>query len=261
MPDPGQLARRTLPTLGRIRARRDDPGAGEVLDQAWRLARRNGTLPALGPAGLARIEWCWLAGRTQDAREQVDVLLSRTDTVAGLRLRGELLRYLQRAGWPAEPFPGCPPEWAAGLRGDWREAAATFARIGDPYEEALELGVSGDVPAALSGLATLDRLGAVAAARWVRSRLRALGVARIPRGRQPTTRANPEGLTTRQLDVLALLADGLTNAEIAARLVVSTRTVDHHVSAILATLGVTSRREAARRAQQLDLAGGRPRGG
>ena len=67
---------------------------------------------------------------------------------------------------------------------------------------------------------------------------------RLPRGPVPTTRSNPAGLTERQLDVLALLAKGLTNGEIAARLVVSTRTVDHHVSAVLAKLGVTTRREA-----------------
>ncbi|HVH22238.1 MAG TPA: helix-turn-helix transcriptional regulator, partial [Pseudonocardia sp.] len=61
-----------------------------------------------------------------------------------------------------------------------------------------------------------------------------------------STRANPAGLTQRQLDVLDLLADGLTNAEIAERLVVSVRTVDSHVAAVLAKLGVRTRREAAR---------------
>ena len=61
----------------------------------------------------------------------------------------------------------------------------------------------------------------------------------------------PAGLTPRQLEVLSLLSEGLTNAEIADRLVVSPRTVDHHVAAVLTKLGATTRREAARRAVEL----------
>jgi DNA-binding NarL/FixJ family response regulator len=71
-------------------------------------------------------------------------------------------------------------------------------------------------------------------------------VSRVPRRPLPRTRANPAGLTDRQVEVPGLLADGLTNAEIADRLVVSVRTVDHHVAAILSKLNVGSRREAAR---------------
>jgi DNA-binding NarL/FixJ family response regulator len=101
----------------------------------------------------------------------------------------------------------------------------------------------------LGALAVLDRLGAQAAATLARRELRRLGVSHLPR---PRTRTNPAGLTDRQLEVLGLLAEGLTNAEIADRLVVSVRTVDHHVAAILAKLNVTSRREAARAASNLD---------
>ena len=76
---------------------------------------------------------------------------------------------------------------------------------------------------------------------------------RIPRGPRRTTRANPAGLTARQLEVLALIAEGLTNAEIADRLVVSQRTAEHHVAAVLAKLGTATRRDAARRAAELRL--------
>ncbi len=89
----------------------------------------------------------------------------------------------------------------------------------------------------------LDAMGADGAAARVRAELRATGMP-VPRGPRPTTRANPAGLTQRQLAVLALLREGLTNAEIAERLVVSVRTVDHHVAAVLNKLGVRSRREA-----------------
>jgi DNA-binding NarL/FixJ family response regulator len=83
--------------------------------------------------------------------------------------------------------------------------------------------------------------------------LRELGVVSVPRGRIATTRAHPAGLTARQADVLALLAEGLSNADIADRLVISARTADHHVSAILAKLSVRSRREAAVVAQRMGL--------
>ena len=151
-------------------------------------------------------------------------------------------------------FPGCSPEWAAGITGDWSQAATEWEKIGDPYERALELASANLAEPCLEALDVLDGLGAVAAARVVRATLRELGVTRIPRGRLRATRENPGGLTQRQVDVLALLATGLTNAEIAERLVVSTRTVDHHVSAILTRLEVGSRRDAARLATELGLA-------
>lgn len=76
---------------------------------------------------------------------------------------------------------------------------------------------------------------------------------RVPRGPRRATRTNPAGLTDRQLAVLALLGDGLTNAEVAERLVVSVRTVEHHVAAVLAKLGVHSRRDAAAAAHELGI--------
>jgi DNA-binding NarL/FixJ family response regulator len=171
-------------------------------------------------------------------------------------VRGELLRYVARAGLGGEPFEGCPEGYAAGLRGDWRAAAAAWQRVGDPYEQALELAGSGEVAPTLKALRMLNGLGATSPASLVRQRLKDLGVQRVPRGARTVTRANPAGLTRRQVDVLVLLVDGMTNAEIAQRLVVSVRTVDHHVSAILGKLGVPTRRAAAAAAGSLGLAAG-----
>ena len=100
-----------------------------------------------------------------------------------------------------------------------------------------------------------DGIGAAPAARLARRRLRELGVSGVRRGPRPETRANPLGLTQRQVEVLALLAEGLTNTEIAERLFVSPKTVDHHVSAVLTKLDVSSRREAAALAVELGIAG------
>jgi DNA-binding NarL/FixJ family response regulator len=88
------------------------------------------------------------------------------------------------------------------------------------------------------------------AARRLRAELRERGE-RVPRGPRPSTAADPTGLTARQLEVLALLADGLSNAQIADRLSLSVKTVDHHVSAVLGKLGVPSRGLAAAAARRL----------
>ena len=105
----------------------------------------------------------------------------------------------------------------------------------------------------MEALEILDGMGASAASRVVRQRLRGLGVTRFPRVRNTVATARESKLTDRQLEVLALLAEGLTNAEIADRLVVSVRTVDHHVSAILTRLGAPTRRDAVRMAADLRL--------
>jgi DNA-binding CsgD family transcriptional regulator/tetratricopeptide (TPR) repeat protein len=251
VPEPGILGRETLPHLGRLLMRRGHPDAVPLLDQAWELAVSADILPVLVPAGLAHIERAWLAGEPEPEWDRATLLLERTNRPGATRYRGELLRYVKRCGWPVKEFAGCRPEHALGLRGDWAGAAEAWRRLGDPYEQALELADSGQAKPTLEALRLLDDLGAEPAARIVRARLRALGVTRVPRGPREATREHPAGLTERQADVLAMLGDGLTNAEIAARLVVSVRTVDHHVSAILAKLGVQNRRDAARAAIDL----------
>ena len=77
----------------------------------------------------------------------------------------------------------------------------------------------------------------------------------MQRGPRPSTRQNAAGLTARELEVLGLLAEGLRNAEIAERLFLATRTVDHHVSAILRKLPARSRTEASAEAQRLGFLG------
>ena len=120
------------------------------------------------------------------------------------------------------------------------------------YDRALMLSLLEDEDALDEAIAIARRLGAEPLAKRVARRMRELGL-RVPLGPREATRANPAGLTARQVEVLTLLVEGLTNAEIAERLVVSPRTAEHHVAAVLTKLGATSRREAARRASELRL--------
>jgi DNA-binding CsgD family transcriptional regulator/tetratricopeptide (TPR) repeat protein len=250
--DPGVLDRHALPTLARLAVRRGRDDAEAAIVAARSNAKRADSLLALVPTAAAEAEHAWLTGRPATGLLST-ALLPRVEPVGRERDRGELLRYLRRLGEPVEAFPGCPKEYAAGLRGDWRAAASAWEHIGDPYERALELAESGEVAPTLEALADFDRLGARPAAGWARRRLRELGVATVPRGPQPATRHNPAGLTSRQVDILRLLATGRTNAEIAQTLFLSVRTVDHHVSAVLQKLEVTSRREAAQIAVRLGV--------
>jgi DNA-binding NarL/FixJ family response regulator len=140
--------------------------------------------------------------------------------------------------------------------GRWLEAAEAWARAGCPYERAAAMAESQDPDQMLIALGLLDELGARPLAARVRARLRELGVTRVPRGPLEETRGNPAGLTARQVDVLRLLGQGCTNAQIADRLVLSVRTVDSHVAAVLDKLGVRDRRDAAARAAELGVLGG-----
>jgi len=249
--DPGMLGRETVPILARVLVRRGSAEAPEWLALAARYAARADVLEWLVPTGVAHIEHAWLTGDRGQAGLYPELLLERTDRPGMLVQRGELLVYLRRLGYPAEPFPGCPEPYVSTLRGDWRSAADAWLSQGNPYEHAVELAGSGQVEPTLKALRVLDGLGAEPAVAIVRSRLRDMGVARLPRRPQPGTLTNPAGLTDRQLEILRLVATGLSNAEIAHRLVVSPRTVDHHVSAVLQKLGVQTRRDAAARAAEL----------
>jgi len=155
------------------------------------------------------------------------------------------------AGLEREPAAATGP-YDAMARRDWPAAADRFGAIGWEYDRALMLSLLDDEAALTDALQTARRLGAGPLTRRITERMRALDI-RVPRGPRMTTRANPAGLTARQVEVLALIAEGLTNAEIADRLVVSQRTAEHHVAAVMAKLGAPSRRDAARRAADQGL--------
>ncbi|WP_143465623.1 helix-turn-helix transcriptional regulator [Kribbella sp. ALI-6-A] len=245
---PAQIIAYTV--LGRLRARRGDPDVSGPLATAWRLAQQTGDLQRLWPAVAARAEAEWMSG----GGEPLDAgITSRVGEAAQL---GEDLAAEVRATYELALRLRHP--WAVGELGCWLGvelpdfAAAPYRtgegwrELGCPFEAALVLAAGDDPERQVAGLQELQQLGARAAADLVARQLRREGLVRLPRGPRPTTRENPAGLTDRETEVLALVAQQLRNTEIGARLHISAKTVDHHVSAVLGKLGVSTRQEAGR---------------
>ncbi len=248
-----------LAALGRIRIRRGEV-EGETcrdeasIDEAYRLAAPTNELQRLVLALGPRAEAAWLQGRV--ASPVVDDLarayeLGRKHPDSWIQ--GELAFWLWRHDRLHEVPGDIAKPFALQMRGDWQAAARAWQEIGCPYEQAMALADSDEEQPLRAALAIFERLGAAPMAAIVRRKLRAQGVRGIPRGAQERTRQNPCGMTNRQLKVLGLLAEGRRNADIARRLFVAEKTVDHHVSAVLAKLGVRSRGEAVAAAARLGL--------
>jgi DNA-binding CsgD family transcriptional regulator len=252
---------RMLTLVGRVRARRGAPDAWPPLDEALRRIAA-GELQELVPLHAARAEAAWLDGDVERTRAEAEAglpLAHEPSSMPSPWTWAELAFWRWRAGGSAGLPADIPEPYRLHAAGRYRDAAASWRSIGGVYEAALALADSGAEVDVREALGTFQGLGAAPMARRTTERLRAMGVRHIPRGPRPATRGNPGGLTERELEVLALLEEGLRNAEIADRLVVSQKTVDHHVSAILAKLGVASRIEAASVARDLGLQHGERR--
>jgi DNA-binding CsgD family transcriptional regulator len=211
-------------------------------------------LDRIAQVDAARAEAAWLGGDHES-------IASVTDTAFALAVDrmepwslGELAYWRWRAGLSDElPLESAAEPYRASIAGNWKRATQLWREIGCPYEAALTLADSDDESDLRQAHDELQALGARPAAAIVARRLREKGVRGVPRGPRPSTRENPAGLTARELEVLAHVAQGMRNGQIADRLVVSEKTVDHHVSAILRKLGVRTRGEASAAAARMGM--------
>jgi len=233
-----------LTVLGHIRVRRGDPAASPLLDEALQLALPTRSMLRVGPVVAARVE----AARLRDDHEAcIEAIQPLASLGEQSQYRGwvmaEIVCQLRRAGIDQELPNICPAPYALQFAGRWREAADAWRSLSCPYEEASAL-AEGDTEAQRVALAQFESLGADPMATRLRRELRESGVRGVPRGQRASTQSNPHALTEREIEVLRLLCDGLRNAQIAERLCRSVRTVDHHVAAIFAKLGASTRTEA-----------------
>jgi len=244
-PATATLAWRVSATL---QARRGRSEARSGLDRMWSLAETSELLTVMDPAAATLAEYMWLSGEDDPAWLQ--------------RLMGVLDMGLQAGRpWPSGAFAfwmwklgllDSAPEGSADfygwiIKGEHDKSAEFWRERGIPYEEGLAL-MHGDEAGQIEATRIFENMGAAATANKVRRDLMDQGV-RVPRGKSQATRDHAAGLTARQAEVLELLAQGLTNIEIANELFVSNRTVENHVSAILMKLDVSNREAAAEAAR------------
>jgi DNA-binding CsgD family transcriptional regulator/tetratricopeptide (TPR) repeat protein len=234
-----------LVRLGVIMARCGIAGFWPYLDEAAAAADAQDQPQYLIKSRVARAEAHWLAGRSIQACQAAESAIGPGAACTAAE-RGAVAVWLRRTG-SRQSMPGTIAEpYQHMLDGEPEKAAALWTELGCPYEAGLALLDSRDEQLLRQAYCIFIDLGATATAQLPRRTLRRLGVRTLPIGPRAATREHPLGLTRRQHDVLSLIADGHTNAQIAARLFISAKTVDHHVSAILGKLQAPDRAAAGR---------------
>ncbi len=233
-----------LLVTGVIRARRNDPGAMDLIGESDLLAPRLGEMEKIVLVKAGKAEVFWLQNRLGDAVSELEQVYNKMKESGNSWEIGHLAYWLWKANRLQE-IPGrIAGPYLFQIKGDWQSAADSWEKLHCPYEQALALS-EGDEKGMKRAIEILDRLGASATSQVIRRSMRERGIRSVPKGPRKTTKENTAGLTTRQLEVLNLLDEGLSNIEIGNQLYISPKTVDHHISAILSKLNVRSRHEAA----------------
>jgi DNA-binding CsgD family transcriptional regulator/tetratricopeptide (TPR) repeat protein len=228
-------------TLAKLEMRRGTGGEAPYFDFLYEFGRRYPELQRLTPIAAAIAERSWVAGGDHTAAiEYIEPIVLGVDAC----YVAEALIWLKRLKpeTPVQASTKLLPVDRSQLDGEYEQAADTWLEIGSAFEAAMAL-ASGNDPARRKAVELFDTLGANASAQRLREYARELGEG-IPEPRL-STRTNPAGLTRRQMEVLQLLGEGHSNSKIAEKLFVSPKTIDHHVSAILAKLDASTRSEAA----------------
>ena len=245
--DTGIAVVTALGALGRVRVRRGDPGGADLLGDIAEIQDTHEIQHVWSPlCGLA--EYHWLHGDNDLAAGILSHSFDRALDTDSEWARGEVGYWMWKVGVIDGPPDNAALPFRLQMEGNWMQAAEEWRSIGCPYEVGLAMVESGETGSMMDALEIFDSLGAKPMSDLVRARLREAGVDSVPRPPSRSTMRNPANLTNRQLEVLELLARGLTNGDIAQELFISKKTVEHHVSAIFSKLGVETREQAAKKA-------------
>ena len=229
--------------LGTIQARRGRNEAHTAIFGMWSLINPGEGPTVVDPSAAAMAEYLWLsAGHNPALVARLEEILAAGVAFGEPWPSGPLAFWMWKLGLLKNAPDGTADSYAWIIKGEYQKSARYWREKGIPYEEGLAL-MHGSETEQIEAIRIFEHLGATAIANKVRRALIERG-ARVPRGKSFATRDHVAGLTARQAEVLALLAQGLTNTKIADELFVSQRTVENHVSAVLMKLDVATREAA-----------------
>jgi DNA-binding CsgD family transcriptional regulator len=224
----------------------------KLLLEAKALSFKRNELQVMIPTFTALLEYEWLTGQTVITTEELEFVLANIDKSVYYIYKNELAFWLNKARnqhWPLEHvYQGFEVDTEVNAH----RSAAHWQKAGNRYLYAQTL-FEGNSDDKKKAVGIVHELGAEAVAERMKQLMRSSGIKGIPRGMRKSTRSNTALLTEREMDVLKLLKDGLQNKEIASKLFISAKTVDHHISAILFKLDVNSRVKAVTEAARLEL--------
>jgi ATP/maltotriose-dependent transcriptional regulator MalT len=232
-----------LLVLGKLSMRKGEKEAGKLLEEAKKLALDIDEIQRVIPVLSALLEYNWIYHSARIPSEIAKLTIAFMEKTKSSWFYSELAYWIYKCDLCPVNVEKLITPFQLEIQGDPGAAAGHWERMNCPYEQALALS-SGDEDHQRKALSILDELGATAVMTRIKSKMRAEGIKNIPRGLQQRTKENPARLTARQMEVLKLLREGLQNKEIAEKLFISAKTVDHHISAILSKLDVNSRTKA-----------------
>jgi DNA-binding CsgD family transcriptional regulator len=238
--------------VGQIKMRRGQPGALEILIRSKTLAYECFDLQALVAAVIALLEFEWLTGEAILKDDELKNIIGIVDRSIYYMDANEFAFWLFKARNQRLKLRIIYDAYHVNNIASAHKSAVHWHRLGNPYLQAHAL-FSGDDEDKKKAISIVHQLDAVNVYERMKREMRSSGIKGIPRGLRKTTKENPALLTGREMDVLQLLRDGLQNKEIASKLFISAKTVDHHISSILFKLDVNSRVKAVNEAIKLDL--------
>jgi DNA-binding CsgD family transcriptional regulator len=235
-----------------ISLRRGDEDALPALNDLKNKAFETREHQRIIPAMTAFLEYEWIYGKQIFSEQQLEAAINIAEATDNMMQNSEFYFWLNKVKAHQLNIPELFEGYDFSSTNAINKAVSIWRSVGCPYEEALALS-SGNAENKKQAIVMMQQLGANAVYKKIKQIMMQSGVKNIPRGMQPATKANPSFLTNRELDILRLLQEGLQNKEIASRLFISAKTVDHHISSLFFKLGVNTRVKAVQVAIRLEI--------